>query len=105
MRKLSEFQRRARLAIEAVLAQHAADAHFMEGRDADGRPWLSARFLFANQEHEIEIFADSVTMSSGKQLFEPYLRHEFTDDETEIESFTERLERYLRGGSWEGDGG
>lgn len=96
------FQKSARSKLANVLAKHGIDQGFQESEDADGRPWMLCVFEWKGEEHQIEIFEETVVMTKGRQLFEPYMPEEFTSDEAQICGFCTRLGRYLSGGTWEG---
>jgi len=96
------FQKVAKKAIVDVLRERGIPQAFMEAEDADGKPWMSCVFQWSGREYEIEIFQDSVVMTSGKELFEPYMPREFSSADAQIIGFTTRLDRYLSGGDWEG---
>jgi hypothetical protein len=98
----SAFQRQAEAAVLDVLAKNGETVGFVKATDSGGRPWMSVTLALREQPHEIEIFVDSVVMTCGSQLFEPYMPREFVSDEAQIQGFVTRLDRYLSGGSWEG---
>lgn len=97
--RTSDYQRLAVTRLGAVLAEHGLeDTHF--NVVTNGLEWLVAVFAWKGRAYEIEIYADSVVMLSGKQLFEIFMANEFGSAEIEIESFAKRLDRFLREGEW-----
>lgn len=97
--RTTDYQRLALTRLGAVLAEHGLDdTHF--NVVTNGLEWLVAVFAWKGRAYEIEIYADSVVMLSGKQLFEIFMANEFGSAEIEIESFARRLDRFLREGEW-----
>lgn len=94
----SSFQELAVRHLRTVLDKRGFTTTFRQA--ASGERPLVATFVHGGKAHEIEIFEDSVVMTSGRQLFEIFLRDEFGSSEIEITSFTKRLDRYLQGGEW-----
>lgn len=62
----SPFQESAKSKLANVLAEHGIDQEFQESEDADGRPWMFCVFEWKGEEHQIEIFEDTVVVPVWK---------------------------------------
>lgn len=88
--------------VETVLRKHRIDYQRLESTDADGRPLISWALEYSGQPYLIEAFIDSLAMTSGESLFEPYMSDEFFDERSYIGGFTKRLDQFFSGEGWEG---
>lgn len=96
------FQTSARTALDRVLAAHDIAVPAWEER-RDGLLRMQGNFEAYGRTHEVYIYHDQITMTSGQQLFENYLTHEFETDEAHIAAFATRLDRYLTSREWAGE--
>lgn len=84
-----------------VFSRHDLDApSFVRGEGSSG--WYWATFSLNGQEHRIEVYPDIVVMHRGESYFECYMDEEWKSEETLVEGFATRLDRYLSGGPWAG---
>lgn len=95
---MTTFQKFAKDRLTEVLARNSVLAKFTETKSK--RPVLYATFVLPIGECEINI-SDNITMTCGDRLFECFLAREFTSSDTLVEGFAGRLDRFLKGGSWE----
>lgn len=96
-----EFQESCAARIREVLARHGYDDVSFE-YVTNGLPRYVAEIDVQGKPHEIEVYETRPVMLSGKQLFEPYMPEEFESQESLLDGFATRLDRYLGGGGWEG---
>ena len=61
-------------------------------------------FTFKGEEHVLAVFEDNVNMRQGPSLYECYMPEEFVGEDVRVENFVVRLDRYLSGLSWAGEG-
>jgi hypothetical protein len=97
----NSFQQACARRVISVLSTHGINApvlHYQRG--AKEAFWLE--FTLRGEECVLAIYEDEVNMFHGKALLEPYMHAEFRTDETLIEGFASRLDRYLGGGPWAG---
>lgn len=99
----SGFQAAAVEKIQAVLEKHGIKTEgFRLNLGARKAYWAS--FPFRGEEHTVAVYDDNVNMQQGPNLFECYMPDEFKSDASLIEGFSSRLDRYLSGGDWAGEG-
>lgn len=95
------FQELAVQRLTEVLVKHGkSEAGFRYV--TQGFPHFSTDFDFKGKMHNIAVFVNDVTMYEDDSLFECYMPEEFKSESALIEGFTNRLDRYLSGGPWEG---
>lgn len=95
------FQRLAVERITAVLAAHGIPMRPFTRIAADSR-WLATDFEFRGQKHELLVAHDDAQMDVGAARYENYAYVGDQSDESVVEEFVTRLDRYLGGGAWEG---
>lgn len=88
--------------VKEVLEKHGIKAEFRLNIGAQKAYWTS--FVFKGEEHTVAVYEDNANMQQGPNLFECYMPDEFKSDASLIEGFAVRLDRYLSGGDWEGEG-
>jgi len=100
-RPQADFQSRCVAALLRVLEKHGYSVQFESV--TDGLKRLVGSFRFRGNFHQVEIYVNDVSMTSGDQLFEAYTRSEYESEDTLIKGFSLRLDRYLSGQSWDED--
>lgn len=93
-----DVQQRYRNEIEGVFAKLGLQPPAFHLVDNSGV--LVGEFRHNGRLYQIEIQSGNVVMVGGEQLFECYLRSEFRDEQSLINGFAARLERYLSAGLW-----
>lgn len=89
------FQARAAKIIENVLVSSGIDPDFEEQNDT-----RYVEFDWKGKRYIIAIFAGELNMREGRNLYECYLRQEFSSEDAYINAFCSRLDRFLHDGEW-----
>lgn len=94
----SDFQRQAVAQIVAVLEGANVELSRFE-MQPDG--WLCGTFLFNGRQYSVEVYRDTLVMTSGRRyLFELIWPEELESEEAQIVAFCRRLRRLLETGDW-----
>ena len=96
--RLNEFQTAALEELQHVLTKHGLSCYFVVKAGVHPTAW--ATFVHSGEEYTLAVFTHEINLRQGPNLYECFLKSEFTSDAILIASFAHRLDRFLSCGDW-----